>query len=411
MLTTTSTSKNLLSLQTITGFIQDKQRCKSEIESAVQVYLNDAKALKQLYRRDEDDLFLSTLGYILVGFNFKTQKIVVQIAEINKDNSDGFNPIEKCQQDFNPYEDALFFLNIKSSNPVRRLLQKDEITEEKCVQLLTNRIKKLLQTQVNELNLHSPYWGLAQYSFYLMCTKTSSFISSPSAQLTLPINLFSVNDLVQYFEYLSDHRGFPSDVITVTSNFNGYPERQDLLNKLNAIDGLELTALSKGLSHWDEYLQNPDEINHLYSHDTQMMIKTLFENGWTLQQVFELSEKAKNTVAVRDDLLSAVESYSEKYDMLETKNALGCWTNHQSINFSEHDYLVDMADIKNTLKQANFSQYLYDDAMSYFKFYSFVFKDIATLKDVEDKFEYTDYGHHWVVVMTEDDKKRLLEKN
>lgn len=410
MLTTTS-NNNLLSLQTLTDFIQDKQRCKSEIESAVKIYLNDAKVLKQLYTGYEDDLFLSTLGYIVIGFNFTTQKVVVQIAEINKDNSNGFNPIEKYQQGFNPYEDALFFLDIKSNNPVRRLLQKDEITEEKCIQLLTNRIKKLIQTQVNELNLHSPYWGLAQYSFYLMCTKTSSFVKLPSAQLTLPINLFSVNDLVQYFEYLSDHRGFQSDIITVTSNFNGYPERQNLLNKLNEIDGLELISLSKGLSHWDEYLQNPDEIIHLYSHDKQMMIKTLFENGWTLQQVFELSEKAKNSESIRSELLSAVESFSKKYDMLGTEDALSYWAKHKNINFSENDYLVDMADIQNTLKQANVSQYLYDDAMRYFKFYSFVFKDKDELKDIADKFEYTDYGHHWVIVMTEDDKKRFLDKN
>lgn len=410
MLTTTS-NNNLLSLQTFTDFIQDKQRCKTEIESAVKVYLGDAKALQQLYTGYEDDLFLSSLGYILIGFNFSTQKVVVQIAEINQDNLNGFNPIEKYQQDFNPYEDALFFLNIKNNNPVRRFLQKDEITEEKCVQLLTNRIKKLIQTQINDLNLHSPYWGLAKNSYYLMCTSTSSLIRKPLEALALPINLFSVDDLVQYFSYLSDHRGFPSDVITVTSNFSGYPDRQDLLSKLNEIDGLKLTAISKGLSHWEKYLKSPDKIADLYSHNISMMIKTLFQNGWTLQQILELSEKAENSKSIRSSLLSAIEQFSKKYDMLETKTALSNWASHQNINFSENDYLVDMTDIQNTLKQSHISQYLYDNAMDYFKFYSFVFTNKDELTDITDKFEYTDYGHHWVIVMTEDDKKRFLEKN
>lgn len=412
MLTTGTSNNNLLSLQQLTDFIQDKEKFKSEIESAVKTYLNDAKTLQQLYVDDEDNLFLSSLGYIVIGFNFKTQKVVVQIAEINQDNLTGFNPIEKYQQDFNPYEDALFFLDIKSNNPVRRLLQKDEITEEKCIQLLTNRIKKLIQTQVNELNLHSPYWGLAKNTYYLMCSAQSLLIKLPIAQLTLPINLFSVNDLEQYFEYIAEHRGFQSDVIKITADFKEYPERQALFNKIDEIDGLQLTATSKrfSLSHWKKYLEKPDEITHLYSWNVKKMIKTLFENGWTLKQVLSLSEKAEDSDTVRRDLLNAINL--DEYQVLETKDALSYWASHDNVGFNEHNYLIDLADIQRTLK-ANVSDYLYNDAMKYFDHFSFTFKDKSQITKDNETYEYKHSWeqYKWVAVLTKENKEKFLENN
>ena len=272
-------NEKLLSLDKLGKFLQS-DNCETELISVAKAFLDDAKAVVKYNQVANRNPFLMELDSVMINFNFKSGKVHFLLSPLNERNIGFYPGIQYDNYSLSRFTDGLFTMSLTNNNPVRRALEKQDITETKAAELLAKRTKKFLFKLLAKWNIKE-YWKLIKYTVDLLQD------SNPfRRRVVLPINLFSVNDFVHYFKNW-ENTALDADTI-IDIKFNGYPFETELVKEFQKLPMVKLSSYFE-TTIADKFINNPAEIIKLGATSISNLLKTLFNTGWTFKQIMRLS--------------------------------------------------------------------------------------------------------------------------
>ena len=320
MLTQKMINAKLLSLDTLGKFLQS-DNCEAELISVAKDFLADAKAVVKYNQVANRNPFLMELDSVMINFNFKSEKVKLLLSPLNERNI-GFHPVRQYDNySLSRFTDGLFTMNLTNNNPVRRVLEKQEISEEKAATLLAKRTKKFLFELLAKWN-SKEYWKLIKYTVDLLQD------SNPfRRRIILPINLFSVNDFVHYFKNWEETALVADTIIDI--KFDGYPFEAELIKELQKLSLVTLTAYPD-FTIAEKFINKPAEILKLSNGQVERLLTIFFKNGWSFKTIMQLSncnELTEKQAAKIQDIFSSACYDCNWYKFVESNKILTLYFN------------------------------------------------------------------------------------
>lgn len=372
MLTQEMINAKLLSLDTLGKFLQS-DNCEAELISVAKEFLADAKAVVKYNQVANRNPFLMELDSVMINFNFRSGKVKFLLSPLNERNI-GFYPVRQYDNySLSRFTDGLFTMNLTNTNPVRRALEKQEISEEKAATLLAKRVKKFLFELLAKWN-GKEYWNLIKYTVDLLQD------SNPfRRRVMLPINLFSVTDFVHYFKNWQK-TSLESDTI-IDIKFDGYPFENELVKKLQKLPMIKLSSYFEATIA-DKFIDNPAKIIKLGATGISNLLKTLFNTGWTFKQIMELSCREgltkKQSKQIQETITNAC---CDCQTYLFTGPDVLLTTYFNKGDYSNSFLVFDSDELKARCNELHLSESMQQSILNFAKVQKFKFADIKSVDD------------------------------
>lgn len=385
MLTQEMINEKLLSLDTLGKFLQSDD-CEAELISAAKDFLTDAKIDVKYNQVANRNPFLMELDSVLINFNFKSGKVRLLLSPLNERNIGFYPDVQYDNYCLNRFTDGLFTMNLTNNNPVRRALEKQDITEEKAVTLLAKRVKRFLLNLLSKLN-NTEYEKLIEYSIDLFHS------SNPfRRRIVLPINLFNVTDFTHYFKNLDDTVIDAETIIDI--KLDKYPFETELVNELQQLPTVKLSSYYD-FTIAETFINNPLKILKLSNSQAEHLFKILFNNGWTFKQIMSLScyyGLTKQQSKKIQEVLTNVCYDCHKYTFVDSDKILTFYFNQSG--YQNEFFVFDSKKLQDKLIGLKLSKSVQQSILKFVKERRMNFADVKTIDDnkvfVTDDAEYDD---------------------
>lgn len=381
MLTQKMINEKLLSLDTLSKFLQSDD-CEAELISAAKDFLADAKIDVKYNQVANRNPFLMELDSVLINFNFQSGKVRLLLSPLSERNIGFYPDVQYDNYCLNRFTDGLFTMNLTNSNPVRRALEKQDITETKAAELLAKRAKKFLFELLAKWN-SKEYWRLIKHTVGLLHD------ANPfpyRRRVVLPINLFSVTDFVHYFKNWQE-TSLESDTI-IDIKFDEYPFENELVKKLQKFSLVRLNAYPD-FTIAEKFINNPAEILKLSNNQAERLLTILFKNGWSFKKIMELSNcdgLTKKQAAKIQDILTSACYDCHWYKFVESDKILTSYFNQGG--YQNEFFVFDSDKLKEKLDELNLSESVKKSILKFVRERRLNFADVKTTDD--DKVFVTD---------------------